>query len=890
MDAIVPSLFGTDVVTMAGVAEGHHILWFCHRYARTSRLRVDGSRPRGHDWDLMTETRQHLESPLPGFPWQSVGWKVIQDVMRAGGVSAQDLQSDADLAGCVVGAALIGRPSPYRGPLHLLSYEERFLHEFYCGVDGSFSPVLESVALQEPLRGAHYSAEFSPHCSVFRLTRSCVEMLLGQVVVGGRTVQEIVESWVGRHAMSVHNLDSCMQLWAPLAWAMSHQHWHTMFFPNGHRVETASSMQAFLVAGGHTTTKVHAVPAGSAEPAPMSSGRLREVAEHLRQLGACAFDGASVADGALVRDAVVDDIAWLEAHAGLLDGISRAGLVGFGRFGSQARYRILSLIHIFIMSRSLKNYGDLRSVLAASIRVLLPPSVAKVFLEQLAEKRLPSPGVMSRFALTLDCGWMLITRAWLCNHFANGSESPAVHAMIDSSPQGGVDYVNTVLYIVPGASKVPWLQAYRGLVRSCQRQRNEQGDSDAEDLGTDTEFMETLRDSMIEHHCAPVGLGAQHGSTLHKAHCLYHQLWLEVGQVCVLGNLCASFASITGDLGVESGVPSLQPRAFSDMFPYLCQAAIDADDGLGGGGADAEDVMLSVGQSLYIPGGMHIISNATKDVLLAAANFDEIHTGIRSITSFLGDKLCRNLFCATCLIGPAEPLRVLYDTFEETLVGWRWEAMWDCIQKLVSLEDSLRTCWAKERIAGGREPRERAGPEEAGGVGIGAHLEAADIAVKSPFFWSYLRMLSVVGGVIEHMFAWLESCPCHGHSQLGSQPWATARRRFAREFGDEQTRHCPLRSRRAPELAAGRMSELVTELMGVSIGQILLRVGRDLSPPDRARILHDFDSIKHALVFIVQVKFSTWQRLPHLLAGVGHWDDEVARTVATRALGAPLLR
>jgi hypothetical protein len=287
---------------------------------------------------------------------------------------------------------------------------------------------------------------------------------------------------------------------------------------------------------------------------------------------------------------------------------------------------------------------------------------------------------------------------------------------------------------------------------------------------------------------------------------------------------------------------------------------------------------------------MHILSNATVDRFTSAANVDPILSGMRGLTWFLHDKLTRNLFVATCCIGQHQPLRALFRTFPETLVDWRWEGVWRVVQKLLDIQVPLRACWQRDRIAtgGGRVHPDGHHDHAGATVGIGAHLEQANWAVRSSYFWGYIQMLGVLGELIEHMFHWFESCPCHSDLQFGrATSWAAAQAAFRRFFGAHPELHgCPLKGRRAPELAGGGFDVLLNELMGLATAHILVILPLGLSIQERNRILQDFDHMKNTLVFTLQTKFSVWRQLPRILFGLGHWDVGIARHCATRALRA----
>lgn len=137
----------------------------------------------------------------------------------------------------------------------------------------------------------------------------------------------------------------------------------------------------------------------------------------------------------------------------------------------------------------------------------------------------------------------------------------------------------------------------------------------------------------------------------------------------------SSVATITSDLGTESGLPALPRCRFSWWFPYL-QPRDVADVGLLAEGQGAhDDPELDVGNVVFIPGAMHILGSASRDILEHTVHFDEIHQELSAVCNFLHDGLCRKHFISTCLSGAFWPLSQRFSTRPWTLVDWRWEAI-----------------------------------------------------------------------------------------------------------------------------------------------------------------------------------------------------------------------
>lgn len=862
-----------------------HILWICNRYGAVQRVTHDGARKRAH-----TSSTEELVCSLPGAPWQSPGWHLLQDIFRQfPAAEIEDCARDENLRGHVVAAVVVGPLQHYEGPLQQLGSEEHFLFQLHSRCAGSFLQVLAACCIAEPMLCNHFSGEYRPHCMCFAISPSSLGKLLQvRAADDDRSMTEVIDGWKVQYGLGDAVFDSCLQVWAPLAFATGKGAWKVLYIASHNRIESRCSVAPVWKREGREFSKSFQPEPLPDQPAPLTSAKLRALADSIRSLAAMVLDGSSFVDLEANREALIADIQWLERHAELLDRVSSADMEGFGRYGSQQRYRLMSLMHIFFLSCNLRQQGELRSVLSLSLQVLLPSAIGKTFIDSLHEKRLPSASTLSRFSQTLDFGFMVWMRSIMAVALA-APLWPSLHLMTDSSPQGGVDFLNSSFLIIQGDKLATWLFAAQQLVNLARARRPHEDDGPSEDAVEEAQCMDVLDRTMRIHHCAPVGLGARHTGTLHKAHALFQQLWLETGAPLLLSNALQAADTLTADMGTEASLTNMQPVFFRQMFPHLGEAPLDDDGDLFAavGEHASGDASLSLKGCLYVPGGLHIVHNASQDAVAVASGFEEVLDGMRAVSGFLGDKLTRNLYFATCLTGVAAPLQVLFEGFSESLVGWRWASLWSCVRKFVELEDSLRATWDEGKISGkrGKTMQQRL-PDDPEGVqkGLGAHLEKATAAISSPFFWAYMKMLYTIGVVAEHIFAWLESCACHSDLSLGALNWCTARQHFARLHSG--VRACPLRGRRGPELAAGDLQKLVSQVSRLNPAHVMFGATGGLTASERRRVMSDFETVKQSLTFTLQLKFSCWSRLPHLLVGLGHYSEDSARDVAHRAIGA----
>ena len=87
-----------------------------------------------------------------------------------------------------------------------------------------------------------------------------------------------------------------------------------------------------------------------ADPSDMTPNALRLLADHLREIAQqlATHRGQIVGADDDERDRLESDVMWLEAHASLLSQVGNNNIEGFGRFGSQKRFKIEYLINVIL--------------------------------------------------------------------------------------------------------------------------------------------------------------------------------------------------------------------------------------------------------------------------------------------------------------------------------------------------------------------------------------------------------------------------------------------------------------------------------------------------------------------------------------------------------------
>ena len=168
------------------------------------------------------------------------------------------------------------------------------------------------------------------------------------------------------------------------------------------------------------------------------------------------------------------------------------------------------------------------------------------------------------------------------------------------------------------------------------------------------------------------------------------------------------------------------------------------------------------------------------------------------------------------------------------LILWRWNSLSSCVAGLREREGALKQCWDPVKFGyGSANSSLRAGDNEmdaqsGGGAGGGGGSNAKFVtsvttAVRSAWFWSYLGMVDLVAGFSSELCGWTEGCPCHPGK------------------GDEHARQqCHCRGRRAPELAAGVLGDMIENLQAASVSK-LCEITTGLCDADKLSVHEDWN-------------------------------------------------
>ena len=297
------------------------------------------------------------------------------------------------------------------------------------------------------------------------------------------------------------------------------------------------------------------------------------------------------------------------------------------------------------------------------------------------------------------------------------------------------------------------------------------------------------------------------------------------------------------------------------------QPDIDTD-GLRG---PQSDPVWDLGGCLLVPGLKHICSNIQGDVLSRLAHYSQFQEDVKALNTLLHQKYYRD---RVKQLFDGKATQKLFDHYDGgVLVLWRWGSLVKVCEALHRREGALRESWNLQKfltisLHGHEQDDAETAPAQSGaGNDDQVTFKKADGAIRSSYFWSYLKFLLIVEGVVEDLSSWTEGCPCHGH---------------AREAHD-----CALKGRRAPEAACGAFKRFLDTTMATASSMFIAAAsGLGHNSKEWHELSADWNTACDLIEAEVEAKAGHWRSLPWSLCAIAVPDSNEARGWARKAIEA----
>ena len=328
------------------------------------------------------------------------------------------------------------------------------------------------ACLAAPQPAALLGAEYRPRTTVCALSPGCVQQLLHSRTVEGATVSEFLQG-IGVDCNPVR-LDTCIQVYPPLALALAYGLWNDLSLP-------ASARWASVCHGfEHRQLAEQRFIPMYPQHDFLDSITLRGIANVFREIGqarSAASPGRVGEWGDLMADAR-SCIIQLESCAAFLDGRS---------YNNEKRSGEL-MLRVIKMAADARSTHRLRTALMNSLAVMFyqisdPHQLALAKLVS-ADLPLPAQGTVVQWRFVFDALFMLHMRRenadlGLCT-LPVEDLGGMLYIAADSSPQGGTNWLMTESFYVNGADVLSLHKTLPELIRLALHM-NEQGNVLPED-------------------------------------------------------------------------------------------------------------------------------------------------------------------------------------------------------------------------------------------------------------------------------------------------------------------------------------------------------------------------------------------------------------------------
>ena len=780
--------------------------------------------------------------------------------------------------------------------------------------------VLSAVRLHRPLPLVHEGHGLEPPKHIFfDMTVECFQRAAEAAICTNSSqtnMLEVLEEWAIQgilpQGVSENNLRTCVQLPFPISCLVAGQAWTELAFDRRLRVGHDSVVRdwwkslrkhaSFSESGGNQGGAVDVAMQGEPPPA---GGAAASSPAHLQRslfdikvfekLGQTLREWAPVIEQnmrlepAATRSLLEVFIKWADDcvkamlpetfAAWTWQGNKRRGgalqPVLQQRGGYNAEFLCQTLMFTFMVrgTGSSKPVSNPYGLVVHRVLQTMPPHVRQMAEDMIAGSTWPSPMVIVRGRLYLDVAYMLSWQARHAKLHENEEEDSALFSMVDSSPQGGRDWLMHAETNIP-SSKLPealmLAESLSDLVTKCVEEEDALPELAA--------AQESLADVLSQHLLPPAALGSRHSSADHKFHAFVHGVRLENADWMLTSKHLGSIFAMTTDMGAERQLVGKEVSV-QQFFEYwnphdrLAGNVIRAQEDLLLE-VDPSPVPLSTKQCLHIPGTFHLLENIQKRILGTMQTWDEVRPLMESMCHCFHYNHVRERFISGCLTGHRQAWRDLFTSGPPLFEGGRvWGVTVEITEWLLVRKDAIIDSWQEDRVqfrqnaAAAAQDQAQAQPVQGGrdGADNDKHVRKATEAIGKPLFWATMELVSILSEVIGHLESWTQGCSCHD-----SRHCQTPGLRKLKQ-------QCPMRGRRCPELAVGEVGRFVRRILAVGAAKLTRHVGV-LTQQQRQRMLQDFDAGKALLLAEWELRASCFLELPLKLLCVGHPSLRVART------------
>ncbi|OLP77241.1 hypothetical protein AK812_SmicGene42716 [Symbiodinium microadriaticum] len=334
---------------------------------------------------------------------------------------------------------------------------------------------------------------------------------------------------------------------------------------------------------------------------------------------------------------------------------------------------------------------------------------------------LPSGSVLSRRQLVVDCAFACFWRQLLADH------DGCLYLWADSSPQGGVDWLLSIIVLIKRENLEEVAEAADALQGSAERFV---AACELDDTHAMMQIAQqrhacglVLTKGMQRHRQIPMALGSGRSSLEHKVRCICQKFYAESQSLPALKKNLGRVRSVCTDMGTEMGLPQMEGASLESLIPsYMLEDAGLFSEEAAGQAEHCANFLLP--EALLAPGILHIVHNMMKDTDSNLSFWKTWIPGLKAIAKLLHEDHLRQRLVATCIKGT--PFEWLEEHFQKGVpqpIEWRWGTVTAIVEHVLSVRSAIQAIW-NPAVFGKGESEERERTEGADALNVDTITEA----------------------------------------------------------------------------------------------------------------------------------------------------------------------
>ena len=289
-------------------------------------------------------------------------------------------------------------------------------------------------------------------------------------------------------------------------------------------------------------------------------------------------------------------------------------------------------------------------------------------------------------------------------------------------------------------------------------------------------------------------------------------------------------------MGTEFGVPAVRRLEARDVLPWMLPSLTEAPEAACNCEDDWDVVVpgatkastLSFENCIRVPTLMHVITNASNDMLDRCGTLNGAVDGLSAVAKMLSGKHTLDRLKSSCFSTPTG--KAFHDdlsTVKSQVYRKRWASVASSVAVVYKLERILKWGWDKDRYLDGK-----ATAQSDDGM-----VASVDKSITQLSWWEAMRVLNTLSRCVRKGVAWCVACPCHHHLL---EEWEDGNAPEHRGM-IQIWRNCPLRGRRLPEVAAGDFLEYVKMVLDAASARLVVELDPGLTMDERSVLISEFE-------------------------------------------------